>query len=311
MAADLICIGEALGEFIQQPALPDGRTLFQQGFGGDALTVAVSAARLGIKAAVIGAIGRDPLGEALAGFLASEGVESAALHRAPEAPTGLYLLDPAADPARQTDLRAHSAAARLGPPHVPAGLLAGARILFASGAAQGLSQSATDAVFEAFALARRQGIAIAHATRYQPGLWPAARAAAIIHAAIGQADVALPSRSDAAALTGLAEPEAMLDFYLRLGPGLVLLTMGAEGVWLATPEARMLIPAFSTAAIDLTGSEDCFAGAIIARMLQGDTPEDAAHFAAAAAAISSTGYGAALPVPRTPEVWAAMAMRNR
>jgi 2-dehydro-3-deoxygluconokinase len=63
--------------------------------------------------------------------------------------------------------------------------------------------------------------------------------------------------------------------------------------------------------VDATGAGDTFCGAVIARLLAGDAPEDAAHYAAAAAAISTTGYGAIEPIPRAPEVWAAMAMRNR
>lgn len=314
MAADLVCIGEALAEFIQQPGQPgqaDGRVLYQQGFGGDALTAAVAAARFGTKSACIAAIGRDGSGEALAQWLAGEGVETAALRRSAKASTGIYAIDPAPEGPRMTDLRAASAAAALAPDDVPEAMIKSARIVFASGAAQGLSETAADAVFHAMALARQHGAAIAYATRYRPALWPARRAAAIIHAAIGEADVALPSLADAALLTGLGEPEAVLDFYLGLGPGLVLLTMGAEGVWLATPEARVKIPPFPTAAVDPTGAEDCFCGAAIARMLQGDTPEDAAHYAVAAAAISTTSYGATAPIPRTPEVWAAMAMRNR
>jgi 2-dehydro-3-deoxygluconokinase len=311
MAADLVCIGEALAEFIQQPAQADGRLLYQQGFGGDALTAAVAAARFGTKSACIGAIGRDGAGEALAQWLAAEGVETSGLRRSDKAPTGAYITDPSADGPRMTDLRKGSAATTLASDDVAEAIIKSARIVFATGAAQGLSETAADAVFHGMALARQHGVAIAYATRYRASLWPARRAAAIIHAAIGEADVALPTLADARLLTGLAEPEAILDFYLGLGPGLVLLTMGAEGVWLATPEARVKIPPFATAAVDPTGAEDCFCGAAIARMLQGDTPEDAAHYAVAAAAISTTSYGATAPIPRTPEVWAAMAMRNR
>jgi 2-dehydro-3-deoxygluconokinase len=166
-------------------------------------------------------------------------------------------------------------------------------------------------VFHAFAIARAAGVAIAYDTNYRPALWSPRRAAAIIHAAIGEADIAMPGMDDARALTGLSDPDAVLDFYLGLGPGLVLLKMGSEGVYFGTPEARKKIPAFPAMAVDATGAGDTFCGAVIARLLVGDAPEDAAHYAAAAAAISTTGYGAIAPIPRAPEVWAAMAMRNR
>ena len=60
---------------------------------------------------------------------------------------------------------------------------------------------------------------VAYDTNYRPRLWPPARAAAVIHAAIAQADMALPWLEDARVLTGLEAPDAISDFYLRLGAG--------------------------------------------------------------------------------------------
>jgi 2-dehydro-3-deoxygluconokinase len=51
------------------------------------------------------------------------------------------------------------------------------------------------------------------------------------------------------------------------------------------------------AAVDATGAGDCFAGNFLARLLAGDAPLDAARYANAAAALSTTGYGAVAPLP--------------
>lgn len=311
MAAELLCIGEPMLEFNQQPQLADGRVLYQQGFGGDTSNVAVSAARQGIASGYISAVGRDPAGEALLALWEAEGVDASHVKRSETHPTGIYFVTHGADGHRFSYHRKGSAASALTPADIPEKAIAEARILFASGISHGISDSAADAVFHAFALARQQGVAIAYDTNYRPALWSPRRAAAIIHAAVGEADIALPGLDDALLLTGLSDPDQVLDFYLGLGPGLVLLKMGAQGIYLATPDGRRRIPPFPCAAVDATGAGDTFCGAVIARLLKGDTPEDAAHYAAAAAAISTTGYGAIAPIPRAPEVWAAMAMRNR
>jgi 2-dehydro-3-deoxygluconokinase len=311
MAADVLCIGEPMLEFNQQPPLADGRVLYVQGFGGDTSNVAVAAARQGAKCGYISGIGRDPAGEALVALWAAEGVEAVHVKRSDTHPTGVYFVTHGPDGHRFNYHRKGSAAAALTPADIPEKAIAGARLVFASGISQAISDSATDAVFHAFAIARAAGVAIAYDTNYRPALWSPRRAAAIIHAAIGEADIAMPGMDDARALTGLTDPEAVLDFYLGLGPGLVLLKMGVEGVYLGTPEGRQKIPAFPVMPVDATGAGDTFCGAVIARLLAGDAPEDAAHYAAAAAAISTTGYGAIAPIPRAPEVWAAMAMRNR
>ncbi len=86
-------------------------------------------------------------------------------------------------------------------------------------------------------------------------------------------------------MTGLTDPDAMLDYYLKLGPKVVVLKMGEAGAYLATSEARVKIPAFPVRSVDATGAGDTFCGAFLARILAGDTPEPAARYAAVAAAL--------------------------
>ena len=135
------------------------------------------------------------------------------------------------------------------------------------------------------------------------------RAAAVIHAAIGLADIAFPGLEDALALTGLSELDAIADFYLRMGPRLVVLKMGAEGALVATPGTRLRIPAFACTPVDATGAGDAFCGSFLARIVAGDTAEDAARYAAVAAALKCEGFGAVAPIPRAEQVREAMAAR--
>jgi 2-dehydro-3-deoxygluconokinase len=118
-----------------------------------------------------------------------------------------------------------------------------------------------------------------------------------MHAAMASTDIALPSLDDATALTGLEDPDAIADFYLKLAP-LVLLKLGKDGSLVATRDGRTRIPGCTVKAVDATGAGDTFAGNFLARMLAGDAPEDAARYANAAAALATTGYGAVAPMPR-------------
>ena len=74
-------------------------------------------------------------------------------------------------------------------------------------------------------------------------------------------------------LTGLADPDAILDFYLRLGPRIVALKMGADGAILATAEQRLRIPAFACRPVDGTGAGDTFCGSFLARLSAGTRPK--------------------------------------
>ena len=146
---------------------------------------------------------------------------------------------------------------------------------------------------------------VAYDTNYRPRLWSPRRAAAIMHATMAEVDYALPGIEDVQVLTGLTEPDAMLDFYLRLGAPVVVLKMGAAGAYLATPEHRVRIPCHAVRVVDATGAGDTFCGSFLARSL-GDPPERAARYANVAAALKCTGYGAVAPIPRPADVYAAM-----
>ena len=80
---------------------------------------------------------------------------------------------------------------------------------------------------------------------------------------------------------------------------------GKEGAGEGVARAR--IPGFRVEAVDATGAGDTFAGAFLARHLAGDTLEQAARYANAAAALSTRGYGAVAPIPREAEVRAFLA----
>jgi 2-dehydro-3-deoxygluconokinase len=127
-----------------------------------------------------------------------------------------------------------------------------------------------------------------------------------MRAAMEFVDYALPRIEDVRALTGLNDPDATLDYYLKIGPGVVVLKMGEAGAYLATPDARAMIPAFAAATVDATGAGDAFCGSFLARILAGDSPEPAARYAAVATALKCTGYGAVAPILTPARVLEAM-----
>ncbi|MBX6744595.1 MAG: sugar kinase [Acetobacteraceae bacterium] len=295
---DILCMGEPMLEFNQMPPGPDGRVLYLQGHGGDTSNAAIAAARSGASVGYITAIGRDAPGESFMALWQREGVDTTTVRCNPDAPTGIYFVTHGERGHSFTFYRSGSAASRYRVQDVPEAAIRCAKYLHASGISQAISASACDAVFHAMAVAKAAGVRVSYDTNLRLSLWPVARAAAVIHAAIAQADLAFPSLEDARALTGLEDAEAIADFYLRLGCPLVLLKLGAAGVLVATPERRERIPGFSVQAVDATGAGDVFAGTFLARSAAGDEPFTAARYANAAAALSTTGYGAVAPIPR-------------
>jgi 2-dehydro-3-deoxygluconokinase len=298
MMPDLLCMGEPMLEFNQLPPGPDGRVLYLEGHGGDTSNAAIAAARHGASVGYITAIGRDAPGDSFMALWAREGVDTATVKRTDRALTGVYFVTHDDRGHQFLHYRKDSPAALYSPDDLPEGAIAAARMLYVSGISQGISGSAADAVFRAIELARRSGAEVAYDTNYRPKLWPPMRAAAVMHAAMAQADYAFPGMEDAQVLTGLTDPGAILDFYLRLGCRVVVLKMGDAGAWLADSERRIRIAPHVVDAVDATGAGDTFCGTFLARILAGDGTEAAARYANVAAALKCTGYGAVAPIPR-------------
>ncbi len=306
MTADLLCMGEPMLEFNQLPARPDGTRHYLEGHGGDTSNAAIAAARQGARVGYITALGQDMPGDSFMALWQREGVDTSTVLRTDRHQTGVYFVTHDAAGHHFLHYRANSAAAMYAASDLPRAAIAAARMLYVSGISQGISASACDAVFAAIDVAVRHGVKVAYDTNYRPRLWPPARAAAVMHAAMAHADYTMPGEEDVRTLTGLTDPDAMLDFYLRLGSRVVLLKMGEAGAYLGTPDARLRIPAHKVVPVDATGAGDTFCGAFLARILAGDQPEAAARYASVAAALKCTGYGAVGPIPTAAEVQAVL-----
>ncbi|HXA24843.1 MAG TPA: sugar kinase [Acetobacteraceae bacterium] len=303
---DLLCMGEPMLEFNQLPTQPDGSRHYLEGHGGDTSNAAIAAARQGARVGYITALGQDMPGDSFLALWAREGVDASTVIQTDRWLTGVYFVTHDAQGHHFLHHRANSAAAMYTAADLPKPAVAAARMFYVSGISQGISNSATDAVFAAIDVARQNGVKVAYDTNYRPRLWPPARAAAVMHAAMALADYALPGIEDVQIMTGLTDPDAMLDFYLRLGPEVVVLKMGESGAYLATPEHRLRVPKHDVQVVDATGAGDTFCGSFLARILAGDAPEQAARYASVAAALKCTGYGAVAPIPHAAEVFAVL-----
>ncbi len=297
MIYDVLCIGEPLYELSQQP---DGR--FMPGFGGDTSNVAVAAARLGSRTAYITLIGIDLFGDALMALWQREGVDVRHVSRLDSAPTGLYFITHGPSGHNFTYRRAGSAATYLTPGHISRDAIAGAKFLHVSAISQAISASAADAVSRAMEIARSSGTKISYDTNLRLRLWPLERARPVIEASASAADILKTSQDDAKTLTGLTDPEAIARHFARLGARTVIVTMGAAGAFVWSERICQAIAPFPVQAVDASGAGDAFTGALLSELAAGRGLAQACRFAVAAAALSTTGYGAVAPLPHRPAV---------
>jgi 2-dehydro-3-deoxygluconokinase len=292
---DIVAIGEAMVEF-NQTGDGGGRT-YLQGFGGDTSNAVIAAARQGAKCAYVTRLGDDDFGRMCLDLWRDENVDSSGVAIDPSAPTGIYFVRHDRDGHSFSYLRSGSAASRMQPADLPAALLQSAAYLHVSGISQAISASATDTVREAIRIAREAGVKVAYDPNLRLKLWPLERAREVILATIPQCDQFLPSLDDVRLLSGLDEPGDIVGWCHRMGARNVVLKLGRRGCIVSDGERRTDVAAFPVEAVDATGAGDCFDGSYLGRLAAGIDMVSAARWASAAAALTTTGYGAVEPLP--------------
>lgn len=301
---DVVALGEAMLEFNQTQAEPP---MYLQGFGGDTSNAAIAAARAGARVAYLSRIGQDHWGHLLMQLWAREGIDTSGILRDVQAPSGVYFVSHDKSGHHFSYARAGSAASRMRPADVQmhwSGLIGQSHWLHLSGISLAISPSACDTAFAAMHAARTQGTCIAFDSNLRLSLWPLERARACISEALRLCDLFLPSLEDMSALTGLHQPEDILDWSHAHGAREVVLKMGSEGAVVSDGSQRTRIAPLRVQVADATGAGDCFAGNLLARLCRGDSLVQAARYANAAAALSVQGLGAVAPLPTAEAVQA-------
>jgi ribokinase len=98
------------------------------------------------------------------------------------------------------------------------------------------------------------------------------------------------------------EVEQAAAALLDKGIETVIITLGEEGSYIATPEKKEKIPAFRVDAQDTTAAGDVYCGSLCVALVEGKSLQEAVRFANAASAISVTRLGAQPSAPTREEI---------
>jgi 2-dehydro-3-deoxygluconokinase len=301
---DVLAIGEAMVEF-NQTGEGGGRN-YLQGFGGDTSNFAVAAARQGARAGYLSALGHDEHGRILRELWDREGVDHSGVAARPDAYTAVYFVNHDERGHHFSFMRAGSAASRMQPSDLSRERIAAARVLHLSGISLAISPSACDTAYAAIEMARAAGVQVSFDTNLRLKLWSIGRARAVMTDVMRHCDISLPSLDDVTAISGLRDPDSLVDWCLGLGAKVVALKLGHEGAIVADSTQRHRIAPHPCKPVDATGAGDTFGGAFVTRLLAGDGLAEAGRYASVAAALSTEGYGAVEPIPTADRVRAAM-----
>lgn len=292
---DVLVLGaDVTPAFGQQEKLVDAISLV---IGGSASITAVAAARLGLRVALIAAVGADPAGTFMLDQLAREGVDVSAVAIRDDLPTAMtVVLSRGGDRAILTAL---GALASLTPADIPPALLARSRHVHVS-ALFLLADSLWPGLAAALAGARAAGVTTSLDTNWDPAQrWRDERLSAVL----AQADVLLPNEAEALALSGAATAGAAAAALTATGARLVM-KLGEKGALCADQSSRQLVSLPPVTPVDTTGAGDCFNAALIAGLLQGLSLPRAAALGCAAGALSTRLPGGTASAPDLPSATA-------
>jgi ribokinase len=263
--------------------------------GGKGANQACSAAKMGASAFMVGQVGSDSFGELLLESLRLAGVETGRVgrHHGPTGCASIYVLPGGENcivisPGANASLNPEIALSRL-EDLTPADFV----LLQLE-----IPLETVEAVLR---YARRAGAT----TILDPA--PARELPASL---LQLVDYLTPNQTEASVLTGrpgeaianLADAEAAGARLLASGGANVILKLGEAGCMLLNAGGCRHVPAHRVRAVDTTAAGDVFNGAFAAMLAVGETPEAAAAWANAAAAVSVTRPGAQPSIPVREEV---------
>lgn len=302
---DIITIGESLIELSSDVSLSLTESLNKY-YGGDTLTAAIAARRLGSKVGYITRVGCDYFKEFLLDSWQAEGLDISQIKLTDDF-NGLYLLArPKNGPKEFSYYRKKTAACKLSIEDISESYLQKAKILYTSGIAQSLSLSAKEAVKKAYSVAKEKGIITAYDPNYSPLLMTPEESKENFDEVISNIDILfLSAKNDTPKLLDISSSEKVIKNLWDLGVNTVVIKSTQDkGYYTGYGGDIVFCPFFIKETVDTTCSSDAFNGGFLHGITSGLSPFEAAKLASVVSGMQAQGIGAVKSIPYEKEVYA-------
>ncbi|MET8815350.1 5-dehydro-2-deoxygluconokinase [Streptomyces sp. NPDC004549] len=311
MAYDLITMGRiGVDLYPLQTGVPlDRVSSFGKFLGGSATNVAVAAARLGLRTAVITRTGADPFGDYLHEELRGFGVDDRWVTPVPGLPTPVTFCEvfpPDDFPLyfyrlpKAPDLEIH-------PGELDLDAIREARVFWVTGT--GLSEEPSrGATLDALAHRARSGVTVFDLD-WRPMFWSDPDTARPYYAEVlRHATVAVGNLDEVEIATGVREPRAAAEALLSAGVELAVVKQGPKGVLALSRDGESAeVPPLPVTVLNGLGAGDAFGGSLCHGLLAGWDLETVMRHANAAGAIVASRLECSSAMPTPEEVSAALA----
>ena len=304
LTLDLFTLGEALVDLISNTVAGslDEAGAFSRYLGGQPTNLAVNMALLDKDAAVAACIGNDGFGHFIFEQIKACNVITDHIQFTDEASTSVAIITRHAQTADFLIARGADAYLRSTPNIEEAAL--NSRIVHTS--AFGLSREpARSTILGAMKIAHEAGNIISLDPNYHPKNWPdTPDFLSLLKMAYQFVSITKPSLDDCVRLFGPEkDPVAYAKCFLELGCQTVALTMGAQGILLATASGDLYhIKSNGIPVVDATGAGDAFWAGFLSALLDGVSVVEAAKIGQVVAEVKLGTVGPITKLPNREEL---------
>lgn len=265
---DIVALGELLIDFTESGTSENGMKLFEQNPGGAPANLLTVASHLGYRTSFIGKVGKDMHGEFLIKTLEKEGIGTHSLIVDQKYFTTLAFVEIGEGGERNFSFaRKPGADTKLSAEELDQKLLKNCKI-FHFGSLSLTAEPSHKATLTAVDIAKKAGAIISYDPNYRVSLWSDQDTAVeMMKSVIPLVDVMKVSDEESLLLTGEKEYLSAVQKLLEMGPKLIALTLGENGVMIATRNQKEVIAGFSVNAVDTTGAGDSFWGGFLSKYL--------------------------------------------
>ncbi|MEJ2709918.1 MAG: sugar kinase [Anaerolineales bacterium] len=296
---DFFALGEALIDLISEKVAESlsKTNTFKRFVGGQPTNLSMTMARLGNRVAIATCLGEDGFGHYIHQQLDQAGVHTDYIQFTSQAPTTLVINTRQTKTPDFVIYRGADACFQQNEAIVAA--VQNTRILHTSAFALAREPART-AILEALRAAHQNGVLVTLDPNYHPRNWPdVPDFKNRLQETFQFVDITKPSLDDCTRLMGSdLGIQAYAETFLDWGAKIVLITQGAEGVFLATADGdRFQIQASSTKVVDVTGAGDAFWAGFLTSYLGGAAPLEAARLGQVVAEIKLKNIGPVVELP--------------
>lgn len=303
---DIITIGESLIELSTDKSLTAAESLDKY-YGGDTLTTAISALKLGSKVGFISRIGMDCFKNYLLESWQEAGLDIS--HVKPvQGINGLYIVSLSQDCNEQKEsslYRKKTAATNLSIEDISTEYIQNCSILYSTGITQSLSISAREAVKQAFKTAKENNVLTAYDPNFKSQIWSEDEAKEAFEEISDYIDILFINvRHDSKIIIDSSSVNNIMKYLWDLGISTIIVKSSIEKGYYTGYQGKIeFIKFINEDVTDDTGAGDAFNGGVLHGIAAGMPPFKAVALGSVVAGLQVKGIGAIKSIPDKEEVF--------